>query len=94
MTIFNTMQKFQALCQLIALKATGTPKELARRLCISESTLYRLLDELKELGAKIKYNSIEKHYEFVDNQQFFIGLLSDEMKKIKGGQKILPTVKF
>ena len=40
--------------QLIRLKATGTPKCFAKRLTISEASLYRLIDTIKEMGAPVE----------------------------------------
>ena len=41
---------------------TGTPKELAKKLGISRSELYMIIEELKELGFHIKYSKQFKFY--------------------------------
>lgn len=50
--------------QLIQMKATGTPKDLANRLEISEWNLYYLIRFLKDQGFPIKYNKVKQRYEF------------------------------
>lgn len=47
---------------LIRLNATGTPKQLASTLGISESSLYELLKIAKELGADIEYCTTRNSY--------------------------------
>lgn len=48
--------RFSRIDQLIRMKATGRPNELAERLNISESTLYEFINLMKELGAPIKWD--------------------------------------
>ncbi|PJA06751.1 MAG: hypothetical protein COX70_08765 [Flavobacteriales bacterium CG_4_10_14_0_2_um_filter_32_8] len=52
------IQKYNQLTkvhQLIKKQFKGTPDEIANRLGISKSSLYNYFDELKQLGAEIKY---------------------------------------
>ncbi len=50
---------------LIRRKATGRPEEFAARLNLTRSALYRRLDDLKSVGAPIKYcrNSKSFYYD-------------------------------
>jgi len=41
--------------KLVRQRRTGTPDELARRLSISRSALYDIIDELRADGVEIKY---------------------------------------
>jgi predicted transcriptional regulator len=50
--------------RLIREKKTGTPKEFALKLNVSDSYLYKCLDQLRELGATVKYNKDLKSYEY------------------------------
>lgn len=81
MSVFDKVKKLEAMNQLIAMKATGDPEEFARKLSISKSTLFRLLNELKDLGAKIVYNAGGRYYEFKSDHRFFIGILPDQSDK-------------
>lgn len=48
-------ERIKMLDYLIKIKATGSPTQLARRLAISESTLYEYLACMKRHGAPISY---------------------------------------
>lgn len=41
---------------------TGTPEEFANKLHVSKRQLFNLLDELRGLGASIKYSRYKKTY--------------------------------
>lgn len=41
--------------QLIRMEATGAPRMFAKKLGISESYLYGILDEMKEMGLPLSY---------------------------------------
>ena len=43
-------------------KATGRPEEFAARLNLTRSCLYRRLDDLKSVGAPIKYCRFSKSF--------------------------------
>jgi predicted DNA-binding transcriptional regulator YafY len=53
--------------RLIRQKETGTPTELAMNLGVSRSQMYRSLNQLRKLGAIIKYNRSSKSYEYVSD---------------------------
>ena len=48
-------ERIKMIDYLIKIKATGSPPQLARRLTISESTLYEYLAFMKKCGAPISY---------------------------------------
>lgn len=48
--------------QLIRLEATGAPRLFAKKLGISESYLYGILDEMKEMGLPLSYNKTRLTY--------------------------------
>jgi DNA-binding transcriptional regulator LsrR (DeoR family) len=48
-------EKLEQLSKLIAYSNTGTPREMARRLNISERTLRRLVERLKQKDKSIKF---------------------------------------
>lgn len=77
MIVTTKLEKLKAASQLIALKATGNPQAFARRLRISESTLYRLLKDMKEMGAKIVYNRSRLSYEFPEGEIFYVGMIRE-----------------
>ena len=61
----NGIEKIKTLVvleKLIRQECTGTPKQLARRLCISRRTLERKIKELNAHGAEIKYSRTRSTY--------------------------------
>ncbi|MEO1485172.1 MAG: DNA-binding protein [Bacteroidota bacterium] len=52
---------------MIVNETTGTPKELARRLQVSERMIFCLLDELKDYEANIAYDRKRKTYFYSDD---------------------------
>jgi hypothetical protein len=57
----------------IKAEATGTPVEFARKLDISESHLYELLDILKRMGGPIAYSRSRKTYHYTRPVAFRLG---------------------
>ena len=53
MSFIEKVQLLERMDQLIRLKSTGTPIELADRLNVSRSTIYEIIECLKSLGAEI-----------------------------------------
>jgi biotin operon repressor len=67
------MNKFERACikerilQLVRLRATGTPSELAMKLEISERSIKRIIHELREAGNNIMYDYNSLSYIKQDN---------------------------
>lgn len=55
MIFLKQLERYKKLDNLIMQENTGTPIELAEKLKTSRSHLYRLLSDLKDYGAEIKY---------------------------------------
>jgi len=71
------------------LKATGTPKELAEKIDVSERLLYDYLNEMKELGAPIYYDKERCCYCYSEEVKFEFGfriIEQAQLDKIKGGE--------
>jgi len=56
MSFKNHFSKLQQADQLIRFKGTGTPKEFAERLQVSEPALYLLIEEMKSFDFPIDYS--------------------------------------
>lgn len=56
--------RLQYLHELIEKQGTGTPKDLANRLGISERMLYRYIDELRAGEKRIEFCRKRKSYIF------------------------------
>jgi hypothetical protein len=62
------------LDQLIKQKATGSPKELAEKLGITERAWYKLRDELvNDLLTPIYYSQSKRSYVYTEEGSFEIG---------------------
>lgn len=55
-------ERLQILHRLILARKTGTPSELAFRLNISLSRLARIIEELRDMGAPIRYDRQSRTY--------------------------------
>ncbi len=74
--------------------ATGSPKQFAKRLNISESHLYNLLEELRLLGMPLAYSKTRQTYYYTEPLQLRIEIVvvplsEDEEQTIEGGLKIM-----
>ena len=67
-----------AVDKLIKRKATGQPKELASKLQVSESTVYRILRILKEnMCLSIEFSEKQNSYIYIsDSEEFSFEKLS------------------
>ncbi|GGD28398.1 HTH domain-containing protein [Hyunsoonleella pacifica] len=84
------LERLQQLHQRIEQANTGTPKELARFMNISERLLYNLIEELKDFGAPISYNRRIKTYYYNDDYELQISisvtaLSNNEVLQLFGG---------
>lgn len=68
--------------QLIRLKATGRPKQLAERLEVSESTVFRMIETMKELNAPICYDLSRQSYVYTETTSFKCGFYMEELDAI------------
>jgi predicted DNA-binding transcriptional regulator YafY len=62
MPAIKYINRLKAIDQLIKLKMTGSPKELATKLEISERQVFRYIENLKELGGKIEFDRFLNSY--------------------------------
>ncbi|MCW3467988.1 HTH domain-containing protein [Chitinophaga sp. PC15] len=65
-------ERLQTIDYLIRIKGTGKPAQLAKRLRISERTLYEFLKMMKELGAPIEYDRYKESYYYSEKGGFNI----------------------
>lgn len=79
MPAMKYINRIKALDQLIRLRATGNPKELSEKIGITERQMYKYIDNLKELGAKIKFEKTLNSYIYESNEELII---SYKQKKV------------
>ena len=78
MRLLKTLERIKRIDALIQRKATGTPKELAEKLGISESSLYNNISLMKSMGAAIYYCPFKMSYCYQEHQQFVFGFVQKD----------------
>ncbi len=90
MKTIRSLERLQQLHNLISKERTGSPKELARRMNVSERLVYLLLEYLKDYNASICYDRLRQTYYYSEDFQLDIQISvavisNDERTEIFGG---------
>lgn len=87
MTLLEKLKMIERINSLIRRKSTGTPKQLASRLEISERCLFKTLKLMKEMGAPIYYCITRESYAYEYDVSFSIGFQNTPgaLNKVIGG---------
>ena len=93
MALYNYLNRIERMDYLIRSKCTGSPKELAKKLNISERWLYIFLDELRtELDCPIRYDRKLRSYIYEKPGRVTIGFETEvdveEMRRVSGGKNL------
>ena len=72
MTFNEQIRQVKGLHELIRTKATGTPDDLSQRMNISRATVFRRIDDLKNLGAEIAYDRDRMTYYYLEPYELLI----------------------
>ena len=96
MKSFEQLERLKRMNRLIKEERTGSPQEFAKRLGVSKSHLYRCIEEVRELGAPIRFCRTRQTYfyknEFELKVSYSVQLISEQMtKKIAGGYHLKNT---
>ena len=67
--IFPKMNLLMLIHFHIEHKSTGTPREFAHRLKLSERSMYRVLEELRDIGINIQYSRVRCSYIYTDENK-------------------------
>ena len=74
MQIVAAIQKLGFIHELIRKHATGSPEQLARKLEVSARQVYRIINEMKDLGLPIIYLHKKSSYVYEEEVYFHIEL--------------------
>ena len=74
---------------LIKFRRTGTPEKFAERMGISVSMLYRLISQLKEMGAPIHFCHQRQSYAYYESVELQIGFVRINNPKPAGIARLL-----
>jgi hypothetical protein len=87
--IHKLTQRLTYVNHLLKTKSTGTPKELAEKLGLSERGWYKFRDQLvNDLQLPIKYCNYRKTYYYTEEGTFVIGfrkMNTEQSSKVSGG---------
>lgn len=88
MSFIKKLKKIERLDGLIRRKATGSPKDLARRIDVAESTIYEYIKLMRDMGAPIEFDRFGNTYYYTTTIQFQVGFVvvnNEYMVKAQGG---------
>ncbi|WP_109301754.1 HTH domain-containing protein [Aquimarina sp. AU474] len=71
--IIKQIELIERVDQLIRLQATGCPISLSQRLGVSRTTLYRLINTMKELNAPVTYDPAAQSFVYEEAVGFQFG---------------------
>ena len=88
MNLLQKIRQIERVDQLIRLKATGTPKDFAKRLNVSKSTLYNILEFIKNQGVEIYYCPNRQSFCYKTDVYFCFGFSVEKvnLRQVKGGK--------
>lgn len=81
MTLISDLDKLALINLEIRKEQTGNPREFAKKLNLSRSMFYNYIEEIKILGAKIKYNRNTKTFYYENNFDIKIEVNVDKCSK-------------
>ena len=84
MSSLKYVYRLQRMDDLIAHRATGTPEAFAHRLGLCRSELMSCMNELRQLGADIRYCRTRQSYYYPDGKRLFVGFVSPGEEKQRG----------
>ena len=73
MNFYDKTNLILRLDQMIRLRFRGNADSLARRLGVSRSTFFRLLDDMRSLGAPIEFDETGQFYYYENVGKFQFG---------------------
>ncbi|WP_106791856.1 hypothetical protein [Aquimarina sp. Aq78] len=78
--MLKQIQLIERIDQLIRLQATGSPIELAAKLGISKTKLYRTLCIMKELDAPVEFDTLTQSFVYSEPVGFTFGFYKKGQK--------------
>lgn len=90
MKTLKQLERLRRAHKFIQYANTGTPKEFALKLNISEREVYRIIEYLKEVDATICFSRISNSYYYIDDFDLLVNvsvkvLIKEEIRTIYAG---------
>ena len=76
MSINKHLDRLRRMHQFIKFKRTGTPEAFAEKMGLSTSLLYRLIAEMKALGAPVHFCFHRQSYVYYEPVELQLGFIS------------------
>lgn len=94
MKTIKNLERLQQIHLLIESETTGSPRELANRMHVSERLVYNLMEQLKDFSADICYDRSRKTYYYCDDFKLHVSISvsvisNNEVTSIFGGSYFL-----
>lgn len=90
MSLLKSIERLKRMDYFLKKEATGTAEEFAEKIGLSRSMLMINLDEMREMGAVIKFCPIRKTFHYAQRFDLVIG----NSDQVKGGCNIEFNNKF
>ena len=75
MKLLEYINRIMKLDQMIRFEITGSSRELAAKFNLSERQIYRLIDQMRSLGAEISYSQLKDSYIYLNPVKFIFGFI-------------------
>ncbi|WP_244283572.1 hypothetical protein [Flavobacterium hercynium] len=91
------MERINTIHQLISAERTGSPTTFAKKIGLSRSQLYNMLDFIKELDAPVRYCKKRESFYYESSYELILNyslktITCDELKEIYGGFHLRPIL--
>ena len=91
MKTLKQLERIRKAHKLIQIENTGTPREFARKLHISERQLYNMLEQLREIDAPLLFNRKSRNYYYTRDFDLLVNvsievLINEELRTIYNGK--------
>lgn len=102
MNFIKQMERINTIHQLISAERTGSPTTFAKKIGLSRSQLYNMLDFIKDLDAPVRYCKKRESFYYESSYELILNyslktITCDELKEIYGGfclNSVLPDNSF
>lgn len=91
MNFIQLIDRVNTIHKLILNESTGTPEQLAKKIGVSRSSLYNLIEDLKSHNAPIRYSRCRQTFYYTKEYHFSINYSisfmdnDSELRKFSGG---------
>lgn len=93
MSLHKNLERIRRMHALIKFRRTGSPEQFAERMGVSVSLLYRLIAQLKAMGAPIHFCHQRQSYAYYESVELQIGFVRVNAPRPSGIARFLSEAK-